>query len=111
VRHEIEDEVVAQAAAGEVVCAMIDHVVRAERPHEVELGGVVHPGHVGASPLGQLDGERPRSAAAPVDEDAVTGRGAGRGLQRDRAGLGERRGLGERQALGLVGEHRRRRPA
>jgi hypothetical protein len=62
--------------------------------------------HVGVGSLGELDGDRARTAARPVDEHAVTGHDAGRALQRNRAGLGERRGLGERQALGLVGEHR-----
>jgi pyrimidine operon attenuation protein/uracil phosphoribosyltransferase len=58
VRDEIEDEVVRLVGAGEVVAAVVDHVVGSQRPHEVELAGVVDTGHVRAGPLGQLDCER-----------------------------------------------------
>ena len=93
-------------AAGEVLAAVVDHLVGAERPHEVELAGVVDAGHVRTEPLGELDRERARAASAPVDQHPTPDRGAVGSLQRDRSGLGDRRRLGERQLCRLVGERR-----
>src|SRR4029453_5322363 len=56
VSDEIEDQVVARAGAGDVLTAVVDHGVRAERPHEVELAGVVDPRDVRTEPLGELEG-------------------------------------------------------
>ena len=104
VRDEIEDQVVRLLGAGEVLAAVVDHLVGAERPHERELGGVVDARHVRAESLGELDRERARAATGPVDQHAAPGGGAVGALQRDRAGLRDRRGLRERQRGRLVGE-------
>ncbi len=70
--HEVEDEV-ERVAPGPVVGTEVDDVIGSERPHEVELAGVVDTRDVGTRGRGQLDGERARPAPGPVDEDAVTG--------------------------------------
>ena len=94
------------AGAGEVLAAVVDHLVGAERAHEVELAGVVDAGHVRAAPLGELDRERARAAAGAVDQHPAPGRGAVGALQRDRTRLGDRRRLRERQ-LRRLGRERR----
>ena len=103
---EIEDQVVRLVAASEIVAAVVDHLVGAERPHELELAGVVDSGHVRPKTLGQLDGERARATAAPVDQHPTPDRCAARSLQCDRPGLGDRRCLCERQLCRLVSERR-----
>ena len=84
--------------------AVVDHLVRAHRQHEVLLAGVVDTSHVSAEPLGELDRERPRPSACPVDQHPGTLDGLLRALQGDRAGLRDRRRLGERELRRLVGE-------
>ena len=74
VGDQVEDEVV--AFAGEVLAAVVDYLVRADRPHEVELAGVVHARHVGTGPLGELDRERAGAASAAVDQHPPPGAGA-----------------------------------
>jgi hypothetical protein len=54
---EIEDEGIGLLGTGEVVALVVDHLVRAERSHEVKLAVVVDPGYVRTELLGQLDGE------------------------------------------------------
>jgi hypothetical protein len=103
---EIEDPVVRLGAAGEVFAVVVDHLVGAQRPHEVELAGVVDSGHVGTCPLRQLDRERARATARPVDEDPHPWRYIGGSLQCDRCRLWDRRRLAERQLLRLGGEGR-----
>jgi hypothetical protein len=41
----------------EVLATVVDHVIRADRPHEVELARVVDAGHLCAEPLGELNRE------------------------------------------------------
>src|SRR5919109_294253 len=101
---EIQDEVVWLVAAGKVLASVIDHLVRADRPHEVQLAGVVDTGHMRTQSLGQLDGERTRATASSIDEYATAGCGTFGPLERDRSRLGDRRRLDECQLLGLTGE-------
>ena len=54
---EVEDEVVRLVATREVLTAVVDDFVSTERPHEVELAGIVDTGHVCTEPLGELDRE------------------------------------------------------
>ena len=79
VRDEVEDEVV-RPVPGEVVAAVVDDLVGAERAHEVELAGVVDPRDVRTRQLRELDGERPGAAARPVEQHAAPRPGAGRAL-------------------------------
>jgi hypothetical protein len=46
IRDEIEDEVIALVGTGEVGALVVDHLVRAERPHEVKLAAVVDSSYV-----------------------------------------------------------------
>ena len=92
--------------------AVVDHVVRAHRPHEVLLAGVVDAGDVRAEPLGELDREGPRPSAGAVDQHPATRDGPLRALQGDRARLRDGRRLGERElrpACGRVRTPARRR--
>jgi hypothetical protein len=86
--------------------AVVDDLIGPEGSHEIELAGVVDPGHVGAESLGELYGERARAAAAPIDQHPAPGRGAVGSVQGDGSRLGDRGGLGEGQLGGLGGEDR-----
>ena len=92
---------------GEVVAAVVEHLVGPEGEHVVELAGVVDPGHVRTGLLGDLDRERAGAAAAAIDEHPRAGPGTGGPLQGDRPRLGDGRRLdeGERRRFGR--EHRR----
>ena len=68
---QLEDDVVAPAAPGEVLAGVVDDVVGAERPDQLQVPGAAHPGHLGAEPLGQLDGEGADAARRPDDQDLV----------------------------------------
>ena len=72
-RDEVEDEVVRLDGAGEVLAAIVDHLVGTQRPHELQLAGVVDPGDVRADALGELDRERARAATGPVDQHPLSG--------------------------------------
>jgi hypothetical protein len=100
---QIEDQVVGLPPR-EVLAAVVDDVVGAERAHELELAGVVDTRDMSTESLGELDGERARPTAAAVDGHAPAVRGADRALERDRCRLGDRRRLGERQLVRLAGE-------
>ena len=73
VGDEVEDEVVGLVGPGEVLLVVVDDLVGTDVSHELELGRVVDGGDVGAEPLGELDGERARSAAGPVDQHPLPG--------------------------------------
>ncbi len=92
------------AAAGEVLGAVVDHLVGSARAHEVELGGVVDAGHMDAGGRGQLQRERARAAAGAVDQHPAARRRPRDRLHGDRARLRQRRRLGERQLGGLERE-------
>jgi hypothetical protein len=72
---EIEDEVVWLVAPGKVLTSVIDHLVRTDRPHELELTGVVDTGHMRTRSLSQLDRERTRATASAVDKYPTAGSG------------------------------------
>jgi hypothetical protein len=61
VRHgavpsDVEDDVVAVAGVGEVLPGVIDDVVGAERPHQVQLAGAADAGDFRSQCLGDLHG-------------------------------------------------------
>ena len=58
VAHVVEDQVVAGPARGEVGRRVVDDVVGADRPDELEVPGAGHAGHLGAKGLRDLNGER-----------------------------------------------------
>src|SRR6202165_788549 len=65
----VEDDVVRLAVLGEVFLRVVDHRVRSERSHQLEVLRVAHRGDVGAEVPGQL---HPRGTDCPrraVDED------------------------------------------
>ena len=104
-RDEVEHEVVG-LLAGEVVDAVVEHLVGAEGAHEVELARVVHPRHVRPGGLGELHREGAGAATGAVDQHPGAGPGTRGALQGDGPRLRDRRRLdeGERRRLGR--EHR-----
>jgi hypothetical protein len=82
-RNEVED-VIERCELREVRAAVVDHLVGAQRPHELELARVVDAGHVRPRALGELDRERPAAAACPVDEYPLAIPHLGGSLQGDR---------------------------
>jgi hypothetical protein len=67
----VKDEVPVARPVGDVVAGVVDDLVGAERPDEVELAGAADPGDAGAERLGQLDRERPDAAGGPDDQDPL----------------------------------------
>ena len=55
VRGQVQNQVVRLGGPGEVVSAIVDHAIRTDRPHEVQLGGVVNTGDVSTEPLRELN--------------------------------------------------------
>ena len=122
VARDVDDDVVALGALGEVVLGVVDDVVGADRSDHLELARRIHAGHVRAVGLGELDGEDADAPAGAVDEhglarshlavvadtakrDQAGGR-HGRGLLEGEVGrlrpqraCGDRRVLGERAAV------------
>ena len=72
VPRDVEDEVVALAAPGEVLLRVVDDPVRADRPEHVELPGAVHGGHVRSVRLGELHGDGPHTPTRAVDQDRLS---------------------------------------
>ena len=56
VAGDVEDQVVAAGAVGEVVTGVVDDVVGTEGAHQVELRGAAHAGDLRPERLGQLHG-------------------------------------------------------
>jgi hypothetical protein len=110
VGDQVEDVVVPLAFGEHVDLLVVDDPVGAEVAEEVELVRLVDCGDVGAGALGQLDGERPGSAAGTDDQDPgalADGRVVG-ALDGDRPGLRDGGRVDERHALRDEGESPRR---
>jgi hypothetical protein len=103
---EVEDHVVRLVSTGEVLAAVIDHLVRSDRVHQIQLPRVVDAGHVRTAPLRQLDRERARASTRSVDQNPPARSGSRCPLQRDRAGLRDCRCLHEGQLARLQRERR-----
>src|SRR5450759_3340114 len=91
----VEDDVVRLAALGEVLLRVVDHPVRSERPHELEVLGAADSGDVRAEVLGQLHPCGADRSRRPEDENRLPPRGTYR-LQ---AHQGEDRPIGNRGSL------------
>ena len=72
----VEDDVVGLAVLGEVLLQVVDHLVGAERTHELDVLRAAHGGDVGAEVLRQLDPRRPDRTGRAVDEDPLALAGA-----------------------------------
>src|ERR1700694_3814112 len=67
----VEDDVVRMAARGEVFLRVVDHLVRSERSHELEVLGVAYRGDVRAEGPGQLYSRGADGPRRAVDEDSA----------------------------------------
>ena len=70
---DVEDDVVALVASGEVLLRVVDDPVGADRPDRVELPGSVHARHVRPVRLRELHRERSHGATRAVDQDLLSG--------------------------------------
>src|ERR1700682_1215211 len=67
----VEDDVVRLAVLGEVFLRVVDHLVRSERSHELEVLGVAYRGDVRAEGPGQLYSRGADGSRRAVDEDSA----------------------------------------
>ena len=65
---DVEDDVVPLPALGDVRCGVVDDLVGAERPDEIDLARAAHPGDVRPERLGDLHRVRPHATARADDE-------------------------------------------
>ena len=97
----VDDQVVALGAAGEIRLRVVDHVVCADRADQLQLLRAVHARHVRAVRLRELESERSHTTAGAVDQDLLPRLQlllvAGEVRVRDQPGGGDGRGLLERQ--------------
>ena len=108
---DVEDDVVALAASGEVFLRVVDDPVCADRPDHVELPGGIHACDVRSVRLRELHRERSHGAARAVDQDLLSGLYPSlvpNGLHRQRSGRRDCSGLLESEADGLPFEPRLR---
>ena len=73
VAADVEDDVVALPAAGEVLAGVVDDVVGAEGADQVHLRRAAHAGDLGAERLGDLHGERADAARRADDQHLLPG--------------------------------------
>lgn len=97
----VEDDVPRLAAPCEVLPEVVDHVVRPERPDELDATRVAHGGHARAEVLRKLDARRPDGARRAVDEHALAVERAGlaQAGQRERGAIGDPGRLLERDPV------------
>ena len=65
---DVEDQVVALIALGEVLARVVDDVIRTDGSDHLHLRGAAHAGYVRAERLGDLHGIGPHSARRTDDE-------------------------------------------
>ena len=70
---DVEDEVVAPIAPGEVLGGVVDDVVGSESASLLDVGGAAHGRHLGSERLRDLDRERADCARGAVDQHLLTG--------------------------------------
>ena len=69
--HRHEDDVVDCALGGEVLLRVVDGVLGAKRPHQLEIRAAAYGGDLRAVVLGELDGEGADAARGSVDQDLL----------------------------------------
>src|SRR5215211_1607413 len=66
--RDVEQQVVAPVAPGEVLTRVVDDVIGAERSREVDVPRAAHAGHLRSERPGDLHGERAHAARRAVDQ-------------------------------------------
>ena len=69
---DVEHQVVALVAPGEVLLGVVDDVVGAERSDEIDVPRAAHAGHLRSECLGDLHGERAHASRRAVDQDLLS---------------------------------------
>src|SRR3712207_7717849 len=72
VARNIDDEIVALPALGEVLLGVINNLVCAERSDHIQFPRAVHAGHVRSVRLGKLHGEGSHTTARTVDQNLLS---------------------------------------
>src|SRR4028118_1840160 len=72
VPRNIEDEIVALAALGEVLLGVINDLVCAERSDHVQFPRAVHARHLRSVSLGKLNGEGTHTSSSAVDQNLLS---------------------------------------
>jgi len=68
----IENQVVALAALCEVFLFVVDDVVKADAPHDLQLGGAIDSGDFDVVLFGKLDADRSDATPGPIDNSFST---------------------------------------
>ena len=108
---QVDDDVVAAAARGEVLGGVVDEVVGSERAQLLEVAAAAHAGHLGPERLRELHGVGADAPGCPIDEHAPARRDAAAvadGLQCRARCDRQRRRLCERERARLRAERRLR---
>jgi hypothetical protein len=69
----VQDDVVALVALGEIVLRVVDHMVRAERAHELDVARAAYAGDISTVVLRELNRKRAHTARRAVDQDLLSG--------------------------------------
>src|SRR5438067_10704311 len=107
VADDVQDDVVLNAVPREIVDGVVDHAIRADRSHELDVSRAAHRSDVCAERLRNLHGERPDAARSSVDQYPLTGcevSAIAQSLQGGDAGHGNRSRLFEGQRRRLRDE-------
>src|ERR1051326_4692134 len=73
VAHQVENQVVALAAFGEILSSIIEDALGAEGAHHLHVPGAAHAGHMSAERLGDLHREGANASRGAIDQDALAG--------------------------------------
>jgi hypothetical protein len=71
VRHQVENQVVALRALGEILLRVINDPIGTEGADQVHILRAANAGHLGTQPLGDLHRERPHPSRRAVDQDLL----------------------------------------
>src|SRR5437867_1968324 len=73
VSHEVEDNIVVLAIAGEIFSLVIDDVVCTDGADHFHVPGTANASHVGTKRFGDLYGERTHASGGAINQDLPAG--------------------------------------
>ena len=68
---ELEDQVVPSGSCRRVLRGVVDHVIRAQAPDQLESVGATHTGDLGPSVFGELDRKGPDASGGADDHHVL----------------------------------------
>lgn len=69
---ELEDQIVVRGSCGRILRGVVDHLVRAEAPDQLEPDSAAHTGDLGSSVFGKLYRERPDASGCADDQNVLS---------------------------------------